>query len=75
MESEYIRVSEGPESAWMVLREPHRKNLLRFEVKSHAVAFARAVSFSCKLTLFIDDRCGVAIRQSPASLTYPTVLN
>jgi hypothetical protein len=75
MEGEYVRVSEGPESAWMVLRGPHRKSVLSFKVKSHAVAFARAVSFSRKLTLFIDDRCGVAIRQSPTSLTYPTVLN
>jgi hypothetical protein len=49
--------------------------MMSFEVKSHAIAFARAVSFSRKLTLFIDDACGVSIRQSSASLTYPTVLN
>ena len=75
MEREYIRVSEGPESAWMVLREPQRKSLRSFDLKSHAIAFARAVSFSRKLTLFIDDGSGVAVRQSSASLTYPTVLN
>jgi hypothetical protein len=49
--------------------------MLSFDVKSHAIAFARAVSFSRKLALFVDDAYGVAIRQSPASLTYPTILN
>jgi len=75
VEREYIRVCEGPENAWMVLCEPQRKSLLSFEIKSHAIAFARAVSFSRKLTLFIDDGSGVAVRQSSASLTYPTILN
>lgn len=75
MESEYILVTKGPERAWTVVQEPRRRNMLSFEVKSHAVAFARAVSFSRKLTLFIDDASGVSIRQSSASLTYPTVLN
>jgi hypothetical protein len=75
MQSEYIRVSEVPEHRWMVFREPHGESLMSFEIKSHAVAFARAVSFSGKLTLFIDDGSGVAVRQLPASLTYPTILN
>lgn len=75
MESECIRVTEGPERAWSVVREPHRRSMMSFEVKSHAVAFARAVSFSRKLTLFVDDGYGVSVRQSSASLTYPTVLN
>jgi hypothetical protein len=75
MESECIRVTEGSERAWSVVREPHRRSMLNFEIKSHAVAFARAVSFSRKLTLFIDDAYGVSVRQSSASLTYPTVLN
>ena len=75
MESEYILVTKGPERAWTVLREPHRRSMMSFEVKSHAIAFARAVSFSRKLTLFVDDAHGVSVRQSPASLTYPTVLN
>lgn len=75
MESEYILVTKGPERAWTVVREPRRRSMMSFEVKSHAIAFARAISFSRKLTLFIDDGCGFAIRQSTASLTYPTVLN
>ena len=75
MESEYILVTKGPERAWTVVREPHRRSMMSFEVKSHAIAFARAVSFSRKLTLFVDDALGVSVRQSPASLTYPTVLN
>lgn len=75
MEREYILVTKGPERGWAVVREPHRRSMLSFEVKSHAIAFARAVSFSRKLTLFIDDPSGVSIRQSAASLTYPTILN
>lgn len=75
MESEFVRVTEGPGRAWMVTREPLGQRLLSFGDKSHAVAFARAVSFSHKLTLFIDDARGVSVRQSAASLTYPTVLN
>lgn len=75
MEHECIRVIEGPDRAWTVTREPYRRRMLSFDVKSHAIAFARAVSFSRKLALFVDDAYGVAIRQSPASLTYPTILN
>ena len=51
MENEYILVTKGPERAWTVVREPHRRSMMSFEVKSHAIAFARAVSFSRKLTL------------------------
>ncbi len=74
MPRDYIRVVEGPQRTWTVLREPHGRILLSFNVKSHAVAYARAVSFSDKLTLFIDDLRGISIRQTQASLTYPTVL-
>lgn len=75
METECIRVTEGFGRTWAVMREPHRQNTMNFKMKSHAIAFARAVSFSRKLALFIDDADGVSVRQSSASLTYPTVLN
>lgn len=75
MQGKYIRVIEGPERVWTVLREPETRQLLSFMIKSHAIAYARAVAFSEKVTLFIDDGRGVGIRQSAASLTYPTQLN
>lgn len=64
MLGKYIRVTEGPERVWTVLREPDTDQLLSFMIRSHAVAYARAVAFSEKVTLFIDDRRGVGIRRS-----------
>ena len=52
-----------------VHRDVSRRALLR------AVAYARAVSSSRKLTLFVDDKNGDAVRQSASSLTYPTLLD
>lgn len=75
MGSDFIRVAWRHESVWTVLRGPRGLCLLTFKIKSHAVAYARAVSFSGNLTLFIDDGNGTAIRQSSSSLTYPIVLN
>ena len=50
-------------------------SLLAFTIKSHAVAYARAISSSGKLALFVDNANGIAIRQSSSSLTYPIVLD
>jgi len=75
MKSDFIRVTQRSESLWTVLRGPRDLCLLTFKFKSHAVAYARAISFSRKLALFVDDGNGIAVRQSPSSLTYPIVLN
>jgi hypothetical protein len=48
---------------------------LGFAIKSHAVAYARAISLSGELTLFVDDKYGNAVRQSASSLTYPRILD
>lgn len=71
MRSEHIRVTAGLANTWAVLREPCGECLLSFNKKAHAVAYARAVSFSGKLVLFIDDSRGFSVRQTSASLTYP----
>jgi hypothetical protein len=75
MKSDFIRVTRRRESVWTVLRGPRGLCLLTFRLKSHAVAYARAISFSGKLALFVDDGNGIAVRQSSSSLTYPIVLN
>lgn len=75
MDSRFIRVTKGSDRTWIVLRGPRGISLLRFAIKAHAVAYARAVSQAGKLTLFVDDKHGTAIRQSAASLTYPKILS
>ena len=75
MEDGFIRVMQQRDNSWSVLRGPRRIFLLGFAIKSNAVAYARAVSSSRKLTLFVDDKNGDAVRQSASSLTYPTLLD
>lgn len=74
LDSEHIRVAAALANTWAVIREPGGEHLLSFNKKSHAVAYARAVSFSGKLALFVDDCKGFSVRQTSASQTYPTNL-
>lgn len=74
MESNYIRVRRTGER-WIVQSGSRAISLLTFKFKSHAVAYARAVSYSGHLTLFVDDHYGLAVRQDEATLTYPRILN
>jgi hypothetical protein len=75
MKDGFIRVTQRRDKMWSVLRGPRNLCLLAFAIKSHAVAYARAISSSGKLTLFVDNRNGIAIRQSSSSLTYPIILD
>jgi len=75
MSSGFIRVVQHGELRWSVLSGPRAISLLTFKLKSHAIAYARAVSFSGRLTLFVDDENGMAIRQDSETLTYPRVLD
>lgn len=75
MDGDYIRVRQCNLLRWSVLRGPRAISLLTFKLKSQAVAYARAISFSGRLTLYVDDEYGLAIRQDVATLTYPRVLN
>lgn len=74
IDSGFIRVSQRGDLRWSVLCGRRDLPLLTFRLKSHAVAYARAVSFSGHLTLFVDDEHGVAVKQDVAELTYPLVL-
>jgi hypothetical protein len=75
MESGFIRVTQRGNPFWTVMRGPRSVALLTFKVKSHAVAYARAMSYSGKLTLYVDDEYGIAIKQHASSLSYPVVLH
>lgn len=75
MDSRFIRVTRGADKNWAVLRGPRGISLLQFAIKSHAVTYARAVSLAGKLTLFVDDKYGTAVRQSTSTMTYPKILN
>jgi len=75
MESDFIRVSRRRDGMWAVFRGRGSLVLLAFRLKAHAIAYARAVSFSRKLALFVDNRCGVGVRQPSTSLTYPILLD
>lgn len=75
MDSGFIRVSQRGEMQWSVLRGPRAISLLTFKLKSHAIAYARAISYSSQLALFVDDEHGMAVRQDAATLTYPRLLN
>lgn len=75
MRGDYILVTKRHGASWLVLRGQCNLCLLRFRLKQHAVAFGRTMAFSRKLALFVDNRNGIAVRQSSASLTYPVLLD
>ena len=73
--SGFIRVTQRQEHLWSVVRGLSIEKPLSFRLKAHAVAYGRALSCSGKLTLFVDDKHGVAVMQESSSLTYPLSLN
>lgn len=75
MKDDFIRVTRRSDGAWAVFRGSMGLALLAFKLKTHAVAYARAISFSRKLSLFVDDKYGTGVRQSASSLTYPRILD
>ena len=70
-----VRVTRSQEKTWNVVGGRTLLRQRNFRIKSHAVAFARAVSWSRSLTLFIDDDGGNPVRQSRESMTYPVRLD
>jgi hypothetical protein len=75
MRNDFIRVTRRSDGVWAVFRGSQKLALLAFRLKTHAVAYARAISFSLKLSLFVDDKSGIGVRQTSASLTYPMILD
>lgn len=75
MLQEAVRVTRTPEAMWRVEGGRSRASQQHFRIKSHAVAYARAMSWSSKSQLFIDDDEGTPLRQTRASMTYPIKLD
>jgi hypothetical protein len=75
MKDGFIRVTQCRDKMWSVLRGPRNLSLLAFAIKTHAVTYARAISSSGKLALFVDNANGIAIRRSSSSPTYPIILD
>lgn len=71
---DFIRVQRRSDTLWSVTRGIRDADSEDFKIKFHAVAYARALSCSLHLILYIDDGLGNPIEQSAASLTYPTQL-
>ena len=75
MSDSFIRVTQRTEQLWTVVRGPDDVGILTFQLKAHAVAYGRALSYAGKLALFIDDQHGFAVKQEQSTLTYPRRLN
>jgi hypothetical protein len=75
MDRGFIRVSQRGELQWSVISGPRAIALLTFKLKLHAVAYARAISLSSEITLFVDNEFGMPVRQGRETLNYPRVLN
>lgn len=71
----FIRVTQRRDKMWSVLRGPRNLSLLAFAIKSHAVAYARAISSSGKLALYVDNANGIAVRRPSLRRTYPILLD
>jgi hypothetical protein len=75
MLQEAVRVTRRQEAMWRVEGGLSRASQQHFRIKSHAVAYARAMSWSSQSQLFIDDDAGIPVRQTRASMTYPVKLD
>lgn len=74
MNQDFIRVHCEPNLLWSVNHGLSAEQMEGFKHKGHAVAYARALSHSLHLDLYVDDKLGYPIEQSAASLTYPVIL-
>jgi Uncharacterized protein conserved in bacteria (DUF2188) len=70
-----IHVGLGDEAAWLVTRGDEREVIGTYRVKSHAMAFARAVAYSCHTEMVVHERGGQVTHHARASLSYPTSLD
>jgi hypothetical protein len=75
MKSDFIRVTKRRDALWSVLRGQRNLCLFSFRRKADAVAYARVVASAAEMTLFVDDRNGVAVRQSSSNTIYPVWLH
>jgi hypothetical protein len=71
----YVHVRRGEDEAWLVKKSYHVHALASYRLKSHALAYARALAFSCRVDMIVHDLDDRTTRHDRASLTYPTRLD
>ena len=70
-----IHVGFEKEMAWLVTRGNERAAIGTYRVRAHAMAFARAVAYSCHVEVVVHERNGQVAHHARASLSYPTSLD
>lgn len=73
-----VHVAKGKDAFWIVVHgDPidREKKLGQFRLRSHALAFGRAVAHSSKVELVVHECDGRLIRHAAMSLSYPSTIN
>jgi hypothetical protein len=70
-----IHVLRGAGETWLVKHGEAPVAFASYRLRSHAMAFARAVAFSSNADMIVHDLCGLRTRHARASLSYPTSLD
>lgn len=70
-----VHVAEGKDAFWVVAHgDALGLNLGRFRLRSHALAFGRAVAHSSRVEMVVHENDGRQVRHPAKSLTYPTCI-
>jgi hypothetical protein len=73
-----VHVARGKDAFWIVVHcdtFDRERKLGRFRLRSHALAFGRAVAHSSKVELIVHESDGRQVRHSAPTLSYPTLIN
>lgn len=72
-----VHVVKGKDAYWIVALGEDRmdRSLGRFRVRSHALAFGRAVAHRGHVEMVVHESDGRRIRYAATSLTYPSTIN
>ena len=73
-----VHVTKGKDAFWIVAQGDAfclDQKLGRFRLRSHALAFGRAVAHSSKVELVVHESDGRLIRHAAVSLSYPSRIN
>lgn len=68
-----VHVTKGKDAFWIVAHgDSFGLDLGRFRVRSHALAFGRAVAHSTKVEMIVHESDGRRVRHPAESLSYPS---
>jgi hypothetical protein len=68
-----VHVAKAKDTFWIVAHgDALDLNLGRFRLRSHALAFGRAVAHSSRVEMVVHESDGRRVRHPAVSLTYPT---